>query len=817
MYIMFPHYSHDKENDRLVYETKGEKGLQNKLIEIYKAVLTNPEVYNDVMKSIDNDFIKTEINTLKPNENTNFMAAMDPKDDIKLRYSFLGGKAGVGMEANAMTDIWRSGELFITNLFNFKWGNYKDGQIHLDKEYSEELSEEDMTYYANSIGKTKEEKEELTKLLKKIKIGETLGTVLNAFVDIAKDPYISKGNWTTSTTNVGNLMLRMGVHPLYVINFLANPIISEYIEYQSNNEGLFDNNSGDTFNKFKHFIIQKYLGDTEKGGNTLFSSLYLTYYNDLNIDYKLENENDEKIINELISKKNKIVKEIVDKHGQQMYDDFIKKANSYNEQVFKPKSLNLYDRKTNQYDKFKLNLEYFRNQASGKETNLNFQITLLNEFRNLQQSSKFLKQIVDFGKLDVNGIGKDPNNIFYLENLLDNIENNSTNELDEDGNPIKGLIKGFESKLDNTILSKYYNNLLKVKDILQKNPGMFPLSSDNVKSIFNKMVEDMGKSYSSKEKTYEDISKSFKTYIYNKIFNISDEYIKQLEELLNEISEFKKENSNKYFIIDNLNINKGELGLNNSDRSLEFQRMFTDSWEELFEDNPELAEKLVHYSFVKTGFNMTRTQFYSYIPYQYFIKLNINNKIKDLFRDNTFEDFENKFYLNNLNDKSIVKKYVDKENNIETYAARVIDNKAVGKLLYVKKSKYFNNPFIEFNNEFYKYMGLNKNGDYIYVQIKNDIKDITYNTELEMYDFNTDLLAKEFIEEEDKIEETKQEIKSKIENENIQDSKTILNLKEMFNNNLMLDKFKELGINNVDNLNKLSEDELGELLKKICK
>ena len=53
--------------------------------------------------------------------------------------------------------------------------------------------------------------------------------------------------------------------------------------------------------------------------------------------------------------------------------------------------------------------------------------------------------------------------------------------------------------------------------------------------------------------------------------------------------------------------------------------------------------------------------------------------------------------------------------------------------------------------------------------------------------------------------------------DNLQESKTMLKLKEMFNNGLMLDKFKESGINNVDDLNKLSEDELGELLKKICK
>ena len=53
--------------------------------------------------------------------------------------------------------------------------------------------------------------------------------------------------------------------------------------------------------------------------------------------------------------------------------------------------------------------------------------------------------------------------------------------------------------------------------------------------------------------------------------------------------------------------------------------------------------------------------------------------------------------------------------------------------------------------------------------------------------------------------------------DNLQESKTMSKLKEMFNSGLMLNKFNESGINNVDDLNKLSEDELGELLKKICK
>ena len=52
---------------------------------------------------------------------------------------------------------------------------------------------------------------------------------------------------------------------------------------------------------------------------------------------------------------------------------------------------------------------------------------------------------------------------------------------------------------------------------------------------------------------------------------------------------------------------------------------------------------------------------------------------------------------------------------------------------------------------------------------------------------------------------------------NLQDSKVMNSLKEMFQQGLMSDKFSESGINNIEDLNSKSEDELGELLKKICK
>jgi hypothetical protein len=741
----------------LQYSTKGAKGEQNKLIEIYKSVLTNPEVYSDLMKSIDNDFIKKEINNLKPEESNSFMNAMNPRDDVKLRYSFLGGKAGVGMEANAMTDIWRTGKLIISNLANFTWGNYNmiNKETELDMEYSEELSEEDLNYYVSEMIDSKAPKErieEFKKTIKKVKIGETLGTILNAFVDIAKDPYISKGNWTTSTTNVGNLMIRMGVHPLYVVNFLANPIISRYNQYQQDNEGLFDNQSGDTFNKFKQFIIQDFIGDEEKGGKPIYSSLYVQYFNDLNIS-ELEDNVD------ILKKRDNVKTEVIKRlnNSEEDYNKFFNLASSFYNQVYKPESLNLFDRMISQYGEFKLDLQYFRNQIKNeKNTNLNFQITLLNEFRNIQNSSKNLKTIVDFGKLDVNGVGKDPNGIFYLESLLDEIKINSEKTTDENNKPIKGIIKGFDSKLQNTILSKYYNNLLKIKDILEKNSSMFPMSNENVRNLLSVMVDDITKSYSKKEEIYEKLSRQFKTYIYSKVFDIQDtEKENILDNTHKTLQNFKEDVKDKYFIIDNLNISNDKIGLNNSDRSLEFQRLFTNSWEQLFEDHPDFAEQLVKYSFLTSGFNSNRTQFYSYIPYQYFIKLNINNKVKDIFNKSNFEEFENKFYLNNLTDTSIVKNVFDSD------LKETLNNK------FVLQSTTNKGQFIKVNEEFYRLVGISKTDKFIYVKIKNTPVSNNYNVELDLNNFDENMLKTEqpIVNQEQEIKqsiETKQEVKSEV-------------------------------------------------------
>lgn len=675
----------------LKYVTKDTKGEQNKLIEIYKSVLTNPDVYTNLMKSIDNDFIKDEINSIQFEENNSFMKAMNPRDDIKTRYDYLGGKAGVGMEANAMTDIWRSGKLYITNLANFTWGNYNNvtKETELDMEYSEELSDEDLDYYVSEMIKedaSKEKVEEFKKFIKKVKIGETLGTILNAFVDIAKDPYISKGNWSTSTTNTGNLMLRMGVHPLYVLSFIGNPIISEYNQFQQNNEGLFDNQSGDIFEKF--------------------------------IEFK-----------------------------------------QFDSQEFK--KLNIFDRQTEQHSFKKLNLESFRNAIKNKKSNsselgLSLEKELLSEFRNIQNVSKNLKRIVDFGKSDVNGLGKDPHSVFQLEELLGEILLNEDKLTDKENKQDKGIIRGFRSKLDNTILAKIYNNLLNVKNILEQNPTMFPMANENVRGMLGLMVNDITKNYSKKEEIYGKLSQEFKTYIFSKVFDIQKEdRIKLEKNMPSYFNNYAFKNKGKYFMIDNLSVitdkNGDEtLGINNSDKSLEFQRSFTDSWEDLFEEDPKFAEALVKYSFITSGFNSTRSQFYSYIPYQYFINININKKVNDIFNNVNFEEFENKFYLNNLPNTTFVKNVLAKDTiTVDKFSITTEKNKG---------------QFIFTNGTYYKLVGKDLNDQFMYVEIENKNVSNDYSVELKLKDYNNSMLKSEInIDNQESFVSLKPEIQQKTE------------------------------------------------------
>lgn len=652
MFLMLANFTKDKDSGRLKYtefnpelnyEKQSKEALQNRLIELYKSVLTHPEVIKNVMKPLDIKTIEREIKYLFPANTSSSMYHFDAYNDIELRYQFLGGKMLVGMEANAMVDVNRVGSLSL-NKYNIGWGytNENDETI-LDKEYAEELSEEDMNYYLDNLGlKTKDERNKVKKEIYKVRLADSLTQILNGAVDIAKDPFIPRGNWTTSTTNVGNLLLRAGTHPLYTISFLAQPIIKDFISYQKSSESITNKSFGDLKDKFRRNIVLKNLKkieeDNDFNSGTSLSTIYRKFIKtEAHSTKRLTDAKAKEFLYKVINNKS-----LEDEDANKILSTLLSEHNK----AFSSSKIDI-------TDKEKFPLSYFREQIIDVADG-DFQLAVLDKFFELQKISKGVKENVDVAKLDTNGMGKNINSLFSIFNLKQYI-------LDKEDKGEIGALNGFRSKFDKTQLGKYLRSMRNVLKIVRSNPMLFPQAQFDVQNMFNEVSQDMYETPLFNDELMSDLEKAYYTYTMSKFgpFNMEKEEISSiLTNLPKQLSEFKDKNKDKFFILDELQINyaraEKSIFLNNRKKSSDFEQKFTDSWRDLRTANPKLAEDLIKYSFLTSGFKMHSKQFYTYIPNEYMLQEDINSYIRGLDKEDK-SDFIDKFYLNNSNSYKYIK------------------------------------------------------------------------------------------------------------------------------------------------------------------
>jgi len=93
-------------------------------------------------------------------------------------------------------------------------------------------------------------------------ISETLSAFLNAYVDIAADPYIFDINATNRTANMVFYLLRGGAEVQWVTRFISQPIIKTYLRYQKANESMFNKIFGGEVSK-KH-VVERAMSDFEQ-------------------------------------------------------------------------------------------------------------------------------------------------------------------------------------------------------------------------------------------------------------------------------------------------------------------------------------------------------------------------------------------------------------------------------------------------------------------------------------------------------------------------------------------------------------------------
>ena len=187
------------------------KAMQNRLVDIYYGVLTSPRAYESVMTSIDSSFFKDDILGLFSKTKMKDLQFYSPTEQIKTKFEYISGKFGVAMTANQMVDHASNQSLTISL-------KSKLGIGHTDSKGRPLF---------DNIKDTNGEH----------KIADVLSAFLNAYVDIAKDPYVTRGNHNIRTAGVTFMLLRAGVPVSFVNRLVGQPILQDLVHAMNISEG----------------------------------------------------------------------------------------------------------------------------------------------------------------------------------------------------------------------------------------------------------------------------------------------------------------------------------------------------------------------------------------------------------------------------------------------------------------------------------------------------------------------------------------------------------------------------------------------------
>jgi hypothetical protein len=201
------HYNLDKfvnENKgKDIYEVNSKKAVQNRLIDTFFAVMRSEEHFNltsiplggltDKLKKKAQD-IRSAQDMARPD-----MYYQSPRFNEDVKFTYNGGKDGIGPFAlnNVHHILAQLAELKMRGTFG-------------DVMYTEDK----LTDLSKHIGKDG------------VYISNWLSALIDAHVDVAKDPYIMDLNVNSFTYNVTALLIRGGVG-METFNFLAQPILKQ--------------------------------------------------------------------------------------------------------------------------------------------------------------------------------------------------------------------------------------------------------------------------------------------------------------------------------------------------------------------------------------------------------------------------------------------------------------------------------------------------------------------------------------------------------------------------------------------------------------
>lgn len=254
-----------KDGKRVSSDEKSEQGYVNKLLDNYSLVLTDFTNIAETRASIDTltKILQKQILPIVQPKNTievNPMYELAPSFQLSRKTEYTGGKAGIAPFALNSTN--HALTQFTHLCINYSNANrYNLGQ--LDQVYGEDDQ----------------------------RIMDWLSALINAHVDVAKDPYIMALNVNSITYNMTSLLIRggKGENTFY---FLAQPALRRFTKEMLESKGIIGAEKGITERDKLKSIAKEYMTSLREAIISLDDSdsnkaKYAQYYNSLASEYSL--------------------------------------------------------------------------------------------------------------------------------------------------------------------------------------------------------------------------------------------------------------------------------------------------------------------------------------------------------------------------------------------------------------------------------------------------------------------------------------------------------------------------------------------------
>lgn len=254
-----------KDGKRVSSDEKSEQGYVNKLLDNYSLVLTDFTNIAETRASIDTltKILQKQILPIVQPKNTvevNPMYELAPSFQLSRKTKYTGGKAGIAPFALNSTN--HALTQFTHLCINYSNANrYNLGQ--LDQVYGEDNQ----------------------------RIMDWLSALINAHVDVAKDPYIMALNVNSITYNMTSLLIRggKGENTFY---FLAQPALRRFTKEMLESKGIIGAEKGITERDKLKSIAKEYMTSLREAiisldDNDSNKAKYAQYYNSLASEYSL--------------------------------------------------------------------------------------------------------------------------------------------------------------------------------------------------------------------------------------------------------------------------------------------------------------------------------------------------------------------------------------------------------------------------------------------------------------------------------------------------------------------------------------------------